>query len=200
MEILCHWFGSGEDSNDQILLHCSFAWEVWAQFLHWWQVTLVITKTIYWIRVMFSGDAIQEVAWWVNPFSCLSSPVRGSVRLGLEWIPPVEGFLKFIVDGAAREELGLAGCGGVLHIGVNEGMGSCIKKCAIRCFPLLSPPRIDACSALCILACKLIPSAIVMDCTTGCRNSIIDTYKPTDVVKVNNIVGSCYKTCKVNNL
>ncbi|KAL4283385.1 hypothetical protein GQ457_16G008770 [Hibiscus cannabinus] len=87
-----------------------------------------------------------------------------------------------------------------LDIGVNEGTGSCIKKCAIECFPLLSPPRIAACSALCILACKLIPSAIVMDCTTGCTNSIIDTYKPTDVVKVNNIVGSCYKTCKHNNL
>ncbi|KAK9035579.1 hypothetical protein V6N11_077617 [Hibiscus sabdariffa] len=87
-----------------------------------------------------------------------------------------------------------------LDIGVNEGTGSCIKKCAIKCFPLLYPPRIAACSALCILACKLIPPAIVMDCTTDCTNSIIDTYKPTDVVKVNNIVGSCYKTCKHNNL
>ncbi|KAK8596172.1 hypothetical protein V6N12_064671 [Hibiscus sabdariffa] len=87
-----------------------------------------------------------------------------------------------------------------LDIGVNEGMGSCIKKCAIKCLPLLSPPRIVTCSALCILACKLIPPAIVMDCTTSCTNSIIDTCKPTDVVKVNNIVGSCYKTCKHNNL
>ncbi|KAL4290275.1 hypothetical protein GQ457_14G013360 [Hibiscus cannabinus] len=74
----------------------------------------------------------------------------------------------------------------------------------VLCFPLLSPPRIAPCSALCILACKLIPSAIVMDCTTGCTNSIIDTYNPIAiyiyVVKVKNIVGSCYKTCKLNNL
>ncbi|KAL4283932.1 hypothetical protein GQ457_16G016670 [Hibiscus cannabinus] len=82
-----------------------------------------------------------------------------------------------------------------LDIGVNEGTSSCIKKWAIKCFPLLSPLRIASCLALCILACKLIPPAIVMDYTTGSTNSIIDTYKPT----VNNIVGSCYKTCKHNN-
>ncbi|KAL4292074.1 hypothetical protein GQ457_14G013380 [Hibiscus cannabinus] len=108
--------------------------------------------------------------------------------------------LSFIVLSVMTLPLAQVRATNKLDIGVNEGMGSCIKKCAIRCFHLLSPPRIAACSALCILACKLIPSAIVMDCTTGCTNSIIDTYNPTDVVKVNNIVGSCYKTCKLNNL
>ncbi|GMJ03931.1 hypothetical protein HRI_004062300 [Hibiscus trionum] len=87
-----------------------------------------------------------------------------------------------------------------LNIGVKEGMGTCIKRCAIACIPILAPPRIAACAALCILACKLTPPTVVMDCTTGCTNSVIDTYKPTDVEKVNNIVGSCYKTCKHNNL
>ncbi|GMJ03929.1 hypothetical protein HRI_004062600 [Hibiscus trionum] len=87
-----------------------------------------------------------------------------------------------------------------LNIGVKEGMGSCIKRCDIACIPLLAPPRIAACAALCILACKLSPPAVVMDCTTCCTNSTIDTYKPTYVEKVNDIVGSCYKTCKHNNL
>ncbi|KAL4290770.1 hypothetical protein GQ457_14G013420 [Hibiscus cannabinus] len=52
-----------------------------------------------------------------------------------------------------------------LDICVNDGTNTCIKKCAIKCLPLLFPPRIVTCSALCILACKLIPPAIVMDCT-----------------------------------
>ncbi|GMJ03944.1 hypothetical protein HRI_004064700 [Hibiscus trionum] len=87
-----------------------------------------------------------------------------------------------------------------LNIGVKEGMSTCIKRCAIACIPLLAPPRIAACAALCILACKLTPPTVVMNCTTGCTNSVIDTYKPTDVEKVNKIVGSFYKTCKHNNL
>ncbi|KAG8489822.1 hypothetical protein CXB51_017916 [Gossypium anomalum] len=83
--------------------------------------------------------------------------------------------------------------------GEKEGIGSCAKECAIKCLPHISPPRIVICTAFCIIACKLNPPPAIFDCTTGCANSIIKTYNPTEARKIDSIVGSCYETCKNNN-
>ncbi|KAH1128811.1 hypothetical protein J1N35_000189 [Gossypium stocksii] len=83
--------------------------------------------------------------------------------------------------------------------GVEEGIGSCAKECALKCLPQINPRRIVICTALCIIACKLNPPPAIFDCTTGCANSIIKTYNPTDARKIDNIVDSCYETCKNNN-
>ncbi|GMI94199.1 hypothetical protein HRI_003089200 [Hibiscus trionum] len=74
-----------------------------------------------------------------------------------------------------------------LNIGVKEGIGSCVKICAPRCFSLFKPIKIALCMASCMIKCKVQPTPIVFDCTTAY------------VGRINNIVGSCYKTCKVNN-
>ncbi|GMI94187.1 hypothetical protein HRI_003088000 [Hibiscus trionum] len=86
-----------------------------------------------------------------------------------------------------------------LNIGVKEGIGTCVKICAPRCFPLFKPIKIALCMASCMIKCKVQPTPIVFDCTTACANSVINAYNSTDVGRINNIVGSCYKTCKVNN-
>ncbi|KAL4273617.1 hypothetical protein GQ457_13G028820 [Hibiscus cannabinus] len=45
----------------------------------------------------------------------LSFPGHEQPRLGVVWVPPVKGILKFNVDVAARGKLGLAGCGVLLR-------------------------------------------------------------------------------------
>ncbi|MBA0846468.1 hypothetical protein Goshw_002533 [Gossypium schwendimanii] len=86
-----------------------------------------------------------------------------------------------------------------VELSEKEGIGSCAKECALKCLPQINPPRIIICTALCIIACKLNPPPAIFDCTTGCANSIIKTYNPTDARKIDNIVDSCYETCKNNN-
>ncbi|TYJ28238.1 hypothetical protein E1A91_A07G246000v1 [Gossypium mustelinum] len=58
--------------------------------------------------------------------------------------------------------------------------------------------NIDACMALCMIGCEHSP-LLAFDYTTGCANSIIKAYNPTDAGKVGSIISSCYKTCNNNN-
>ncbi|XVF71205.1 hypothetical protein PTKIN_Ptkin12aG0017300 [Pterospermum kingtungense] len=81
----------------------------------------------------------------------------------------------------------------------NEGTGRCAKKCTLKCAFYIFPVRIAVCFSLCMVGCKLQPSQIVYDCTSGCANSMVKAYNPTDAEKVENFVGSCYETCKNNN-
>ncbi|KAL4323891.1 hypothetical protein GQ457_11G019820 [Hibiscus cannabinus] len=62
--------------------------------------------------LFFKGN---EATWWANLRSCLFPSVREHIRLRVEWVPLVDGVLKFNVDGATREQLSLAECGGVLR-------------------------------------------------------------------------------------
>ncbi|XVF26714.1 hypothetical protein REPUB_Repub14bG0042300 [Reevesia pubescens] len=77
--------------------------------------------------------------------------------------------------------------------------GHCAKRCAFKCMFRIFPKSIALCFCLCMISCKLEPSEGVFNCTSGCANSMVNTYNPTDTERVENFVGSCYETCKQNN-
>ncbi|OMO66808.1 hypothetical protein COLO4_30352 [Corchorus olitorius] len=78
--------------------------------------------------------------------------------------------------------------------------GLCATSCGARCLPRLYAPQIAFCFGLCMIGCKLRPSEAVFKCTSGCANSMVNSYKPTAAERVENIVGSCYQTCKQNSI
>ncbi|MBA0758617.1 hypothetical protein Gotri_021596 [Gossypium trilobum] len=82
--------------------------------------------------------------------------------------------------------------------GVKGGLYSCIVECELNCRPETSTSRFAACMALCMIGCEHSP-LVAFDYTTGCANSIIKAYNPTDAGKVGSIISSCYKTCNNNN-
>ncbi|KAL4297188.1 hypothetical protein GQ457_12G012360 [Hibiscus cannabinus] len=66
-EILCRWCGLEVDAADHILLHCTFAGVVWTLFLRWWQVELVVPKTICeFMHHYFYGFFTADLrSWWI---------------------------------------------------------------------------------------------------------------------------------------
>ncbi|KAG4139936.1 hypothetical protein ERO13_D07G225656v2 [Gossypium hirsutum] len=79
--------------------------------------------------------------------------------------------------------------------GVKGGLYSCIVECELN---ETSTSRFAACMALCMIGWEHSP-LVAFDYTTGCANSIIKAYNPTDAGKVGSIISSCYKTCNNNN-
>ncbi|KAK8617291.1 hypothetical protein V6N13_080208 [Hibiscus sabdariffa] len=62
---------------------------------------------------MFSACDIPEVFWWDFPLFGVSSVGKPSVRLGLSWVSPLTGVLKFNVDGSMFRSSSKVECGGV---------------------------------------------------------------------------------------
>ncbi|KAL4304248.1 hypothetical protein GQ457_10G006570 [Hibiscus cannabinus] len=77
----------------------------------WFKASKVISR----VKALFVDIIFDKATWWQCPLDC-SFPVHGKVcRVGVAWIPPMPGALKFNVDGVARGKLSPAGCGGVLR-------------------------------------------------------------------------------------